>query len=250
MKFGVVAMVAPLLVLGAGVAHGQESGSPSTVQSWFSGNVSVTSDYSFRGISQTLEEPAIQGGLDLRHPWGLYLGTWGSSVNFGEDLSLGDRAQMELDLYGGIGRSLFGLATVDLGFIYYAYPGAENNRNYDFLEFGLGASRSVGPLSPAVSLKYSPDFFAESGEALYYGASLGVPVSFVTLNGSVGRQQIERNDVFGTPDYTDWGLGASVGFVGLSFTGKYIDTSLDDDECFGGSDLCGSRVVFSISRAF
>src|SRR5690606_11682651 len=166
------------------------------VAEWFSASVTVTSDYAFRGISQTLEEAAIQGGMDLVHPLGLYLGVWGSSVNFGEDLAAGARAQMELDAYGGIALSPLGLADLDLGFVYYAYPGAEGDRGYDFLELGLGASRSVGPLGAAASVRYSPDFFAGSGTGLYYGGELGIPVSLLTLSGSVGRQSIEENAVF------------------------------------------------------
>src|SRR5690606_21502803 len=142
-----------------------------------------------------------------------------------------------------------GLADLDLGFVYYAYPGAEGDRGYDFLELGLGASRSVGPLGAAASVRYSPDFFAGSGTGLYYGGELGIPVSLLTLSGSVGRQSIEENAVFGTPDYLEWGLGAGVAWQGFDFSGRYLSTDLSREECFGGSDLCGGRVVLSVARA-
>lgn len=246
-----------VVVLGAVIGLGLGSGrAPLAGQQaeegaaqWFSANVAVASDYAFRGISQTLEEAAIQGGMDLVHPLGFYLGMWGSSVNFGEDLAGGPRAQMELDAYGGLAASPFGLADLDLGFVYYAYPGADRERDYDFLELGLGASRSLGVLSAAASLRYSPDFFAGSGTGLYYGGELGLPVSRLTLSGSLGRQSIAENAAFGTPDYLEWGLGAGVDLQGFGFSGRYLSTDLSAGECFGGSDLCGARVVFSVGRA-
>src|SRR5688572_28248818 len=98
MKTWISMFVVPALLLAVLPVAAQED-----VASWLSGNVSLTSDYSLRGLSQTLDEPALQGGMDLRHPSGFYLGAWGSSVNFGETniTELGPRAQLELDVYGG-----------------------------------------------------------------------------------------------------------------------------------------------------
>ena len=231
-------------MVGVGSAEGQDE--LDDLAEWMSGNVAVTSDYAFRGISQTLEEPAIQGGIDLEHPIGLYLGTWGSSLNFGEDMP---RAQVELDVYGGFGFSAAELFDVDLGVIYYGYPGSED-RGYDFIEFGLGASRSFSMLDGGVSASYSPDYFGGSGESWYYALDLGIPISLLTLSGSVGHQTIEDNAVFGTPDYTNWTLGVGVGLAGFDLSGQYVDTDIEDEECFaGGSELCGGRAIFSISRS-
>lgn len=233
-----------LMIVAAG-AEAQEGGA----SEWFSGNVSVVSDYPFRGISQTLEEPALQGGIDLVHPIGFYLGTWGSSVNFGEpDLSAGARAQVEIDVYGGYRASLLGLADLDLGYMYVGYPGADGGRNYDFMEFGLGASRGIGGVNTGLSFKYSPDFFAGSGQGLYYGATLGIPVSVLTISGTLARQSIEENATFGAPDYTEYGLGATAGWMGLNFGARLIGTDISEGECFNGTELCKPRVVFSLAR--
>lgn len=244
MKTSILSAMGAMLV-SAGIAGAQEASTPAE---WFSTNVSVTSDYAFRGISQTLEEPALQGGMDLEHPSGLYLGTWGSSVNFGEDLIGGPRAQLELDAYGGYRLSIPEVVDLEVGAIYYMYPGAHGGRNYDFLELGLGASRAAGPVETGLSLSYSPDYFGASGPGLYYGGSLGVPIGLVTLGGSVGHQAIDENDVFGTPDYTDYTLSASVTVLGFGLTAAYTDTDLQAAECFGGSDLCDARMVLSVSR--
>ncbi|MEW5892639.1 MAG: TorF family putative porin [Pseudomonadota bacterium] len=90
----------------------------------FSGNVSLTSNYVFRGISQTGGDPAIQGGLDYSHSSGFYLGTWASNVGWIEDFQGYDKGNMEIDLYGGY-RGSFDKAGIsyDLGIIGYFYPG-------------------------------------------------------------------------------------------------------------------------------
>ena len=69
-----------------------------------SGNVALTTDYRFRGISQSDESPAIQGGFDFEHDSGFYLGAWGSSVDFDTN-GAGYDGCLELDLYGGFSNS-------------------------------------------------------------------------------------------------------------------------------------------------
>ena len=105
-------------------------------------------------------------------------------------------------------------------------------------------------LDGGVSASYSPDYFGGSGESWYYALDLGIPISLLTLSGSVGHQTIEDNAVFGTPDYTNWTLGVGVGLAGFDLSGQYVDTDIEDEECFaGGSELCGGRAIFSISRS-
>jgi uncharacterized protein (TIGR02001 family) len=247
MRWSIVAvgLAAACVVTGEGWGQAEAGG----VQGWFSGNVAVQSDYLFRGISQTSTKPAIQGGLDLAAPVGVYLGMWGSSVNFGEDLSAGQRAQVEMDVYGGVRRKLDGLADVDLGVTGYLYPGAAGSRHYDFLELGLGLSRGLGPVSATASARYSPDYFAGSGHASYLSLQAALPVSRVTLSGSVGHQWIEDNDTFGTPDYTDFGAGLGIAWAGFNLSGKVLATDLEEAECFGGSNLCKPRFVLAVARA-
>ena len=114
------------------------------------GEVSLTSDYRFRGISQTLREMAIQAGVDVGGPSGLYAGVWGSNLNFGEDLPHG-RAHAEIDVFGGVQYALGSVIELDLGVTYYGYPGTSSDYNYSFLEVGLGASRDFSVLSAGVS---------------------------------------------------------------------------------------------------
>jgi len=229
------------MVAAAGTAQAQAIGG--------SGNVTIASDYTFRGVSQTLEKPAVQGGLDVESSWGAYAGIWGSSVNFGEDLASGARAQMELDLYGGIAPSVGGF-DLDLGFIYYAYPGAASSYGYNFIEGVAGVSRAFGPLSAGLTGAYSPEFFGSSGAALYAGmtveaASPWEPLSF---SGGVGRQTVEDNDAFGTPDYLVWSAALNADVLGSRLGAALTGTSIPSSDCFGGGDLCRARFIASVSR--
>ena len=74
-----------------------------------SGNVALTTDYRFRGISQTDRNPAVQGGFDWSHDSGFYLGTWGSNVDFAGSL--------ELDYYGGYANNINDNLAYDVGVI-------------------------------------------------------------------------------------------------------------------------------------
>jgi uncharacterized protein (TIGR02001 family) len=215
-----------------------------------SGNVAIASDYAFRGISQTLEKPAVQGGFDVSAPFGLYLGMWGSSVNFGEDLDSGARAQMELDIYGGIAPSVGGF-DLDLGLLYYAYPGAFSGFDYNFLEVYGGVAREVGAVTAGLTGAFSPDYFGASGTGLFGGVTLGavLPSAPVAVEGSVGRQSIEDNDAWGTPNYTVWSVGVSTDLLGSTLGATVTGTDLSQADCFGGSDLCKTRVIVSLSRA-
>jgi uncharacterized protein (TIGR02001 family) len=214
------------------------------------GSVSLVSDYTFRGVSQTLEEMAIQAGIDVSGPSGLYLGVWGSNLNFGEALPDG-RAQAEIDMVGGVRHSLGEVVDVDLGMIYYHYPGTLSDYGYDFVEFGLAASRDFRRFSAEVSAAFSPNYFAGSGSSTYVSGGVGIPIPStpVTLRAAVGHQTIEDNAAFGTPNYMDWKAGVATALWALELEVAYVGTNVDTSDCFGGADLCRRRVVFGISVA-
>lgn len=212
----------------------------------FSTTIGFVSEYSFRGISQSDESPALQGSIDWSHDSGFYAGVWGSNVDFND----GDEAHVETDIYAGYSGELEGF-TYDVGAIYYGYPGADSDLDYDFYEgaFSLGYDFDVVALSAAVN--YSPDYFASSGDATYLAGYVDVPVPFLPydakVSGNVGHQWIEDNDAFGVEDYMDWGIGLSANIEGFDVGVRYIDTDLDETEdC---ADGCEERVIFSISKS-
>lgn len=97
-----------------------------------SGNIGAVSNYLWRGVSQTDDAAAIQGGLDYNHDSGFYVGTWISNVDFGDDTSY------EMDIYGGYAGNITEDLTFDIGYLYYGYPDAEGDIDFGELYLGLG----------------------------------------------------------------------------------------------------------------
>jgi uncharacterized protein (TIGR02001 family) len=209
-----------------------------------SGSVAVTSDYVFRGITQSDETPALQGAINFGKATGLYLGVWGSNVDFND----GDEAQLEIDLSGGY-KWAWGPASFDAGVIYYAYPGADSGLDYDYWEGKLAASVPAGPATITGAVYISPDYFAGSDTAIYVNGAASLPVldTDITASAAVGRQSIDDNAAFGVADYTDWTAGLSYTWENFTFGVAYYDTDLGNGDC---PDGCEARVVGTISRAF
>jgi len=150
--------------------------------------------------------------------------------------------------YAGYAGEYQGLS-YDLGVIYYAYPGADDSLNYDFVEGAIALGYDFDIFAASASFNYSPEYFGESGDAQYYALGVDVPLpQDFTLSGHVGYQAIDDNAAFGVPDYTDWSVGLGYSYEGFDFSLSYVDTDLDEPgDC---SDGCDSRVIFGISRSF
>lgn len=211
-----------------------------------SGNAALKTDYVFRGFSQTDEEPSIQGTIAVNHESGFAASIWGSNVDFND----GDEASIEIDTTASYTLPA-GPGNFTLGGIYYAYPGADEDLNYDYVEGFAGYGLNVGGIADInAQVFYSPDFFAGSGDSVYALAGINVPVPRIenlAFNASVGHQWIDDEDQFGAEDYVDWSLGASYTWEKVSFGVTYSDTDIADGEC---SSLCDRRIVGSLSYAF
>ena len=213
----------------------------------FSGSATVVNDYTFRGISQTSEDLAVQAGIDAAMG-PAYVGLWGSSLDFGEPDAAG-RATAEIDIFGGVALPL-GLVDADLGVTYYAYPGTGDFYSYNFVEFALGLSTAISSATLGAKVAYSPDYFSASGNAVYLMGSLGidVPTTPLSLSATLGRQKIETNANFGTRDYVDYSVGAGVSLLGIDLGAAIVGTDLEEGDCFAGTELCNTRVVVSVTR--
>ena len=217
----------------------------------FSANVGLFSDYTYRGVSQTGQEPALQGGIDWAHDVGLYAGFWGSNIDFSD----GNEAHVEVDVYAGYGSS-FGKFSYDINFLYYLYPGASDSLDYDFWEVTPSVGYDFGFASVGFGISFSPDFFGGSGDAQFYQGTVEVPLpAGFTVSGNVGYQAVDDNATFALPDYLTWGVGVFFDLGTLNsklsnFTigADYVDTDIDENEC--GSENCDARVVFNISVSF
>lgn len=243
--------VAALLMVSAAYPVAAETKSMETNIGDFSANVGVYSDYIYRGVSQTFEEPAVQGGVDWSHDSGLYAGVWASNVNFGD----GDQAHVEIDVYGGYSGSV-GKFGYDIGVLQYLYPGASSSQNYDFWEITPSVSYDFDVASVGASVSYTPENFGGSDEAFFYQATIEAPIGeSLTLSANIGRWNIKDNATFALPDYTVWGVGLSYALGSLhsklaafSVGVDYIDTNIEEAAC--GSENCEGRAVFNISASF
>jgi uncharacterized protein (TIGR02001 family) len=180
-------------------------------------NVGVTSDYVFRGYSQTNEDPAIQGGVDLT-AGSFYAGAWASNVDFGDD------TDAEVDVYGGYRTEAGGFA-LDFGVIGYLYAGEPDGADYNYAEFKAAASRAVGPATFGAAVYYSPDFFgAADKEATYAEVNAAFsPADKWTISGAVGQQWLDVSD-----DYLTWNAGIGYALTeNLSADARYYDTDVD-----------------------
>jgi uncharacterized protein (TIGR02001 family) len=224
-----------------GVASAQAS-SPHSL----SGNLSIVSDYRFRGISQTFLEPAIQGGIDYSHSSGFYLGNWNSNVS-----SLGYvDGTIEMDIYGGF-KFPAGPFTLDVGLLQYLYPGAKNaGVKYDTLEAYIGASWKWFTLKYSVTLD---DYFgvANSDGSGYLDLGFSYEIApKLTLVAHYGDQAVENSP---TSDYSDTKLGITYDLNGWVLGLAYYDTDLVVNQMNAAGkteDVGDSGVVFSVSKSF
>jgi uncharacterized protein (TIGR02001 family) len=210
----------------------------------------VASDYLFRGISQTRNRWAGQFALDVEHQSGIYVGTFLSNATYP-----GTNLRMEMDGLVGYRMALGGLK-LDLGAVYYGYPGYDKNGGNDWAwwEGVVKASYELEPVKLLGTFAYSPDFNYESGDAFYVegGADVALPIAGLTLSGRVGYQWIQKNSVYGAPDYTNWSVSLAypTPFLGFTLSVGYYGTDLSKGQCFGGLKVCEDRVMFSLSKVF
>ena len=223
------------------------------------GNVSLTSEYIYRGIGQTNRAPAVQGGFDYSHTSGIYLGVWGSNISWLSDAASTTSASVELDFYGGYKGSIGEDFGYDVGVLEYYYPGT----------YAAGATRPyttevyVGGSYKFISAKYSRSLTNLFGATTpsggntkgseYYDLTLSSEVGAgVTLSGHVGYQKVKD---YKDASYTDWKLSASKEIAGLGFSVSYIGTDAKDAPgqfYYGGKgkELGADRVVVAVSKSF
>lgn len=208
-----------------------------------SASVALTTDYVWRGISQTNNDPAIQGSFDLSHESGFYVGAWASNIEFAD----GSKTSLELDAYAGFSRETdFGgllptAITYDIGWLHYEFP-ATSASNINEVYFGAG-------ISPVEDFNFSAYYYLDthventiSNGYVDLAADYTLPdwAWGVTLLTHVGRY--DRRD--GADDYWDWKIGVAKDIAGFNFEVAYLDTDGTDS-----GNLSDSRVVATVSRA-
>lgn len=250
------ATCAALLLAPFPVAAQQTDATPITA------NVSLVSDYRFRGISQSFERPAIQGGFDWSHASGLYLGNWNSSIS-GNQYPNG--ASIEMDFYGGYKFPITPQLTADVGGILYYYPGAfydgfapSKPRFTNFEVYG-------GVTWTAFSAKLyvaTTDFFGldeqvggrGSAGSAYLDLNYSLEIApKTTLGLHLGHQKVRHYDAL---DYTDYRIGVTYDWSGVMLGAAVVGTNADKalyvaSNAAGTTRQVGSTgLVLSVSKSF
>lgn len=215
----------------------------------FSANVALVSEYRFRGVDLSGGDPALQGGLDLAHSSGIYLGTWASTID-DDTVGYGD---VELDIYGGWSGDVAPGLTFDVGGIFYLYPDAGAG-DYDYFELYSSLGFTIGPAGATVGIAYAPsqdslDFGGGEDDNLYLytDLSVGIPNTPVTLTGHLGYTD-------GVLTFTDdgkafdWSLGAEVSFGPATLGIAYVDA--EGDHLPGDYKFTDAAIVATLSASF
>ena len=206
-------------------------------------NFGLVSDYRFRGVSQTNKEMAAQGGFDLAHKSGFYMGTWTSNVS---DFANPNGNGLEIDAYLGYSTEVGGIG-IDIGNLYYYYPANEASPNVDTNEVYLGLSVSAFTLKTSYA---TSKYFGVAGSkgTIYYNLSGEFPVSDSTsISAAIGYVDPKGG---ATKGY-DYSVGVSTELNGFSLGASYITTSGDlSDTLSGTKEVAKGTVVVSISKSF
>lgn len=216
-------------------------------------NVGIVSDYAYRGISQTDEKPALQGGFDYAHDSGLYVGVWGSNVSWISDLERGTDENsgnsLELDVYAGY-KQTFGDFGIDVGLLQYVYPGNYDStwrstiglKNPNTLEGYLGLSWKF------LSFKYSHAFSnlfgaVDSKGSQYFDLTAAYEViDNLTLSAHYGHQAITGP----AKSYSDWKVGATYNLSGFAVGLHYVNTNMKDKSDYDAD----ARYILSVTKSF
>ena len=233
----------------AGFVHAEETKVEAKPDNEVSFNAALTSDYRYRGISQTRLQAALQGGADYTHnPSGFYAGTWLSSIKWITDA--GGKGNVEVDLYAGKRGEIVKDVSYDVGVLTYVYPSndlltsANTTEVYGQVGYGPGY------------LKYSHSVtnlfgFSDSKNSGYLdlGANFEIE-SGLTLNAHLGRQMVKNNSNF---SYNDWKIGITKDFGVVTAAVAVIGTNAGEvayASPANGKFLGKTGLVATVSKTF
>jgi uncharacterized protein (TIGR02001 family) len=220
-----------------------------------SGNLGLTNDYRFRGISQSQNAPAVQGGIDYNHKSGFYIGNWNSSVS---SSVYANGSGVESDVYAGWKKEIVKGVTLDVGSYNYFYPRATTTAatgsNFDTQEgfAGLG----FGPVSVKYSRTLGNGYFgtANAKGTQYYEANVAYPIagSKISLLAHAGKTNVANNSSL---DYADYNVGVGYNLQGWNLAAKYYTngdktTAFNTANTVNGQQLYRNATVVSASKSF
>lgn len=226
---------------------------PSFAQDSLAFNAAITSDYRYRGISQTRFDPAIQGGMDYTTDSGFYAGAWASNIKWVEDA--GGNSNVELDFYAGKRNNMGDALSYDLGVITYVYPDNQMDEVSGFVN--TDTIEVYGQLAYGIAyLKYSHALtnlfgFVDSKNSSYIDMGANIVINKrLTLNLRAGHQQVENNSA---ASYSDWKIGVTQDWEICTVSLAYIDTNADESAYASpanGEFLGKDGLIATLSKGF
>lgn len=202
-----------------------------------SANAALVTDYRFRGVSLSGGDGAIQGGIDVAHSSGFYIGTWGSSIDGGV------YGSAEVDFYGGWSGEVGSGVGIDVGILYYYYPNGTAGADVDYWEPYASISGTLGPVEAEVGVAYAWEQDSLGGDDnlyIYGDLGAGIPNTPLSVSGHLGYTDgvLAPAVLAGATDDSgfDWSLGAdfaitenlSIGVAYIGVEGPSIDGFTDD----------------------
>jgi len=223
------ALATALLLTLPMVAFAQEAEEEAPLINW---SLAATSDYAWRGVSQSDENPTAQAGITFNIPGGFYAGAWGSGVDFG-----GNDPKAEIDYFVGYNVDFSDSVNFDVMVNRYTYPDAAG------LNFAELITKTTFAETYSLTVAYSDDFGGTDEDAWYFnaGGEWGLPNDY-SFNAGVGYNKTE--DALGE-NYVDWNLGFSKSWGMVSASLGYVGTNGKGDDLFG--KFADDRVVFTLS---
>ena len=216
---------------------------PAGAMAAVSSTVNLASDYTFNGVSQTGNDPALQASLDYAADSGFYAGTWASNVDFGT----GEDTNIEWDVYAGQYFQLNDKFGLDTGIAYYTYHGDDASSTYNYPEAyaKFGYSSSMG--DSEVNFWYSWDYFGL--DVSHYIAMVAHTVEVApghNIKVSFDRSTSADENKWawdGKDAYNHYRVEYMTSWQGFDFNLAAENTDMDIDSA-------DARVVFSVSRTF
>lgn len=200
-------------------------------------SLTITSDYLFRGVSQTSNSPAVQGSLGIVNDSGVYASVWASSIDFANGL--------ELDPSVGFANTV-GAISYDLGVVHYGYPGF-TEEDLPFTEvYGSASWKGV-----SAGVAWTSDYYGGNGKSLYSHVGYGTELYGISLAAGVGQTQFDEQGMSAADGYVDFHVNVGKAFAGLQWQLSYAGSTLDDNECAafsGDSSRCDGRFLVSVSK--
>ena len=249
LKKSLLASALALLLVGNVFAQDEEA-AEATGPWEITADVTLTSDYVFRGVSQSQEEAALQAGLNFNHESGFYTGIWGSSIDFTSDSTLPedeDGANVEIDAFVGYGFNIADDWAGDVQVVRYTYPGSNRGFDYDYSEF-IGSVTYHEMIT--ASLGWSNDVFAtrEDGLWLSLSATHELPWWGLSINGEIGTYDVSKyNDDGSDLTYMHYGLGFSKELGPVTAALGWANTDNDGQDFYG--EIADSRVYLSFAMS-